>query len=1018
MNIYGRTTMKKQYRLRKRLLTSLISAAVATIAAGPTMSWAQSADATLRGMAAPNSDVTAKNTATGAVRRTKASDDGSYALVGLPPGTYQVDAGPGTEKTVTLTVASTGTLDLVAGAAPGAAAAPTTLEGISVSAAALTEVKTSEVGGTISLHQIQTIPQITRNFLEFADTVPGMEFTVNKGNTSIQAGAQANSAINVYIDGVGQKNYVKAGGITGQSGPQNGGDPGNPFPQLAIGEYKVITSNYKAEYDQISSAAITAQTKSGTNEFHGEVFDTYTEDSWRAPTPAEQAAGTKAKSTNKEYGLAIGGPIIQDAMHFFFTYEGKQFSTPTSVQPPPITYNGQSAAVFLPADVQSQYGPSTQPFDEHLYFGKIDWEFSDRDRVEVSSKVRQETQIYGASGTVAASANFDYKNDDTRIDGRWQHSADAWFNELLVTWEKTADQPTPLTNNPATDYFWQPTNQELILINGQDPRQYSDKNQKGPGIQDDLTFTSFNWNGDHVIKVGAKYKEITLNARDSSDAAKYYYFVTPDGTQPIPYQVIFGKVNSGLPLTATSKNKQFGTYFQDDWTVNDHLTFNLGLRWDYEETPSFVNYHTLDRIVAAINGPDTQSGAAPGQTYAQTLAKGGININNYISTGSNRSTPKNQWQPRLGFSYDLNGDSDHVVFGGVGRAYDRNLFDVLQLENSKNALSQPELHFVNPFGYQGCTAETLSNTCFVWDPKYLDSANLQGLGSGVGEVNMFNNELKSPYSDQFSIGMRNRLGDWNTSAAFARINSYNGIIGQLGNRYGDGAFYHDGSQWGASGVPGIGSLILFDNGKETRSNQLLLSAEKLYTPDSGWGATLAYTYTDAEQNRLYTDGYAFDLPTIKDYPFLRSSAASKHRFVATGSIDGGWGILWASKLTLATPQPVADIACCNLIPNSLNAPAYPAVGTPKGYKFMFGGPVFGYRDVDLQATKNFDLTRGINLYIRFDVLNVFNFKNYSTTFNTWDDGTGHLNPHAVVYNTNGDIDGVTRTFKLSAGVRW
>ena len=67
--------MKKQYRLRKRLLTSLISAAVATSAAGPTILWAQTADATLRGRAAANSEVTAKNIATGAVRRTKAADD-------------------------------------------------------------------------------------------------------------------------------------------------------------------------------------------------------------------------------------------------------------------------------------------------------------------------------------------------------------------------------------------------------------------------------------------------------------------------------------------------------------------------------------------------------------------------------------------------------------------------------------------------------------------------------------------------------------------------------------------------------------------------------------------------------------------------------------------------------------------------------------------------------------------------------------------------------------------------------
>ena len=76
--------------------------------------WAQSADATLRGKAPASTAVTAKNVATGATRRTQSSADGYYTLAGLPPGTYRVDAGPGTETTVTLTVASTATLDLTA----------------------------------------------------------------------------------------------------------------------------------------------------------------------------------------------------------------------------------------------------------------------------------------------------------------------------------------------------------------------------------------------------------------------------------------------------------------------------------------------------------------------------------------------------------------------------------------------------------------------------------------------------------------------------------------------------------------------------------------------------------------------------------------------------------------------------------------------------------------------------------------------------------------------------------------
>src|SRR5450432_358584 len=120
--------MRKQMPFRKKLLASLIATAVASIAVMPTITWGQTADASLRGKATADSEVTAKNVATGAVRRTKSAADGSYSLVGLPPGTYQVDAGPGTERTVTLTVASTATLDL---AAEAAAAPSTMLEGVS-----------------------------------------------------------------------------------------------------------------------------------------------------------------------------------------------------------------------------------------------------------------------------------------------------------------------------------------------------------------------------------------------------------------------------------------------------------------------------------------------------------------------------------------------------------------------------------------------------------------------------------------------------------------------------------------------------------------------------------------------------------------------------------------------------------------------------------------------------------------------------------------------------------------------
>ena len=263
--------------MRHHLPLPLIAAAAALLAA-PATSLAQSAEATLRGKAPPDVDVTARNLATGATRRTHSAADGTYTLAGMTPGTYRVEAGPGTETTVTLSVASTATLDLVSGQATAEVEAPT--EEVVVTGRRLAEVRTSEVGATVSQAQIQNVPQMTRNFLEFADTVPGVVFSVDaKGKTSIRGGAQNQNGVNLYIDGVGQKGYVRSG-ISGQAGDTQG----NPFPQLAIGEYKVITSNYKAEYDQISSAAITAITRSGTNQFEGQAFGTFSQDNWRAST--------------------------------------------------------------------------------------------------------------------------------------------------------------------------------------------------------------------------------------------------------------------------------------------------------------------------------------------------------------------------------------------------------------------------------------------------------------------------------------------------------------------------------------------------------------------------------------------------------------------------------------------------------------------------------------------------------------------------------------------------------------
>lgn len=1010
--------MKAPTHLKKKLLAGLIATAVISVATAPTMSWAASSDANLRGHAAPNAVITAKEISTGSVRRTKAAADGSYALVGLPPGTYQVDAGPGTEKTVTLTVASTASLDLTAAAATAAGPATanaTNLNSVTVSATTLQEVKTSEVGDTVSLREINATPEASRNFLEFADAVPGMIFTRSaNGNTSLRSGAQFASGTNIYIDGVGQKNYVLGGGGTGQNDSQ-----GNPFPQLAIAEYKVITSNYKAEYDQISSAAVTAETKSGTNEFHGDVFGDYTNTKMRAKTPSEEDAGTKTVSHEKDYGFDLGGPIVKDMAHFYIAYEGKEFDSPITVDPGVSGYNAQ-----LPPAAQALLGPASNPFRENNWFGKIDFEPTDRDRFEVSAKYRDETAISGVGGTSAATAATNNINTDKRADIRWDHSTDSWFNRLQATWEDAFYRPTPLFFGDGAQYVATDLSQtQTILVTGSGPLSEQDKGQKGPSLQDDFTFNDVEWHGDHVIKMGVKYKAVKLSALDSGDRnALYSYSTTQAGTETIPYQVQFGDPTPGFNPTATSSDKQFGTYIQDDWAIDDHWTLNLGVRWDYEETPSYLNFVTPANVVSALNSPDPN---APGQTYAQTLANGGININDYISTGNNRKAQKNEIQPRLGFSDDIFGDEAHVVFGGIGRSYNRNLYEALQVEQTKSALSQPTLNFNTPD--VPCTVGI--NSCFAWDPAYFNIPNLQSLVSGTNlgkEVDMVNNNIKTPYSDQISIGMRNRIGDWNTSVALARVKSFDGLYYHLGNRYPNGDFWQDGSQPWNNGVPGFGSLIIADNGLTTKTEQLLLSANKPYTKESGWGASIAYTYSHAlynHNNNNPDDQYAFDYESAGNYPFIAGDVP-KHRLVVTGSLDGPWGFLFGAKLTLATTTPDLGQAflgypISNVDHDGISGAGARAVSIfpPGEGRFLVGGKIFGYRDIDLQATKNFNIHEGISAYVRVDVINLFNWNNYVDYITDYG-SNGQLNKTPVIYNPTGNITGYPRTLRVSMGLKF
>ncbi|MBD9534532.1 TonB-dependent receptor [Stenotrophomonas sp. STM01] len=988
------------YRIARKSTPTrkLLSCALAScLLLGAAPAFAQSTAATIRGQVmadsspAAQAQVTATNIATGLSRSVQSTASGSYSLAGLPPGTYRVEVNAGgktSTQNITVQVGQTATVNLGVGGVgeTTAGGAATTLDAVQVVAQAPIETKTSEIATYITPRQIEALPQGTRNFLAFADTVPGMAFEQNpaNGSTKLRGGVQNANNVNVYIDGIGQKNYVTQGGITGQDASR-----GNPFPQLAIGEYKVITSNYKAEYDQISSAAVTAVTKSGTNEFKGSFFWDYTNQDWREPRESEKDAG-KTRSGEKQYGAAFGGPIVKDKAHFFVTYEAKEYNAPQDLSPGEGRIAGD-----LPQAWRDQLGATSTPFKEDLYFGKLDWSINEENLVELTYKRREESEIGNVGGQSARSYGTDTGVNEDRYDLRWQFSNANWLNDAHLTYEKAfwTKAPVNMANGMVlTDGSGDDGKQIYRIGGGEGGLQ--DKGQKGWSFQNDTTF--FGWEG-HTVKFGVKYKQVDLDTIEQQPYNPQFYYDIHQGGA-VPYFVRFGSAAMGTDGgSVTSKNKQFGLYIQDDWDVTERLTLNLGLRWDYEKTPSYLDYVTSGDVLAALSAVDTRAGNAPGQTYAQSLALGGIDVNRYISSGNNRKPFKDAIQPRLGFSYDLTGDERHVIFGGIGRSYDRNLFDYLQLERSKATFPTRRFKINSP----GHACDLSASDCLDWSPQLLDRDYLMSLVNSTDagrEVWMFDNDLKTPYSDQISLGIRDsfNLGglDWNSSATVQHTRYKDGLLIMRGNRYPDGGvFAPNGSPWSAPGLPGMGSLIVATNGFESKSTALLLSLDKPYTSESPWNVNVAYTLTDAKQNIHEKDpvyGWYFTQGGWYD-----GAWTPRHRLVISGFTDLPWGMSVSGKLTLASKIKRWDID---------GTAAYGGYERPHSWE---PDGTLGFKQFDLSLTKTWDTGTDLKLKMRADLLNAFNWTNWGGYGINWDTG---------VINSWDQYQ--TRTFKLSFGLDW
>ena len=315
---------------------------VALLLAFAMPAFAQNSTGTVRGTitgangnGVADAQISARNTESGVQRGTLSRTDGFYVLPGLIPGTYDLTVRRiGTTIQTRRAVVQIGATQIQDFTLSDA---PVQLATVRVQAAPTVETRTSEIATNVSTEQINKLPSASRNFLELAALAPGVTVSEDRINSTnfrtIQAGGQTANSVNLFIDGTSFKNDLTGGGIAGQDASR-----GNPFPQNAIQEYRVISQNFKAEYQKASSAIITATTKSGTNEWTGNILVGYQNqslvglDSFQRKDKFHADSIGKATNTPSLFAkppynrtltaLSFGGPLIKDKLHLFASYEG------------------------------------------------------------------------------------------------------------------------------------------------------------------------------------------------------------------------------------------------------------------------------------------------------------------------------------------------------------------------------------------------------------------------------------------------------------------------------------------------------------------------------------------------------------------------------------------------------------------------------------------------------------------------------------------------------------------------